>query len=569
MSDALVYDFSQTSRVDPSVFVSKQYLSINDDMNQNYSGGQCVISTSSLSNSNKYLDYRSAYLQIPLLLTLTSDTGADGKMAPATAATSCDYAISLKSWIGSVIHNMTIDLNGTTVAQMTNFLPMYNNFKLLTTLSFNDYQMFSSIGFAKDDALSVTFQTGNSESGIGVCNNENALTFPTVTGVFNRYGKGNEGLVRRQMYFNYNPAAVMGTAANAAAHSTLLSTTHANQLYKSYIFNKINATTSGTVKGVYQQAIIGTVYLKHLHDFFDKMPLSKGIFMKLTLGISNSSVAFTVSSNVISNTVVTNPLGGVQCLQIASALAGNGSRTLPDDNYIASLSVGGKCLNSTQQNIAGVTQSPLSQSISLNVPSYVFQPQMEIAYLSSPVKRIIYKDLYQFNIQNVASGSQINSLISSSIANMKRVICMPFFTAAGNGGSLHQIQSPFDGAGTGTLAPYTQLGNFQVVVSGANTFSSTIKYNYEMWNNHVYGTNSINSGQIDGISSSLIDSLDWETCYGYYVADVSRMLSVEDSVPKSLAIQAQNLSGKEIDVFVFVEYQVDDLQIDLLTGSRV
>ena len=146
---------------------------------------------------------------------------------------------------------------------------------------------------------------------------------------------------------------------------------------------------------------------------------------------------------------------------------------------------------------------------------------------------------------------------------------MPFFTAAGNGGSLHQIQSPFDGAGTGTLAPYTQLGNYQVVVSGANTFSSTIKYNYEMWNNHVYGTNSINSGQIDGISSGLIDSLDWETCYGYYVADVSRMLSVEDSVPKSLAIQAQNLSGKEIDVFVFVEYQVEDLQIDLLTGSRV
>ena len=92
-SDALVYDMSNSSRQDPSVFVKKDWLQINDDNNQNYSGNQVTINTSALSNSNKYLDYHQAYLQVPLLLTLTNNTPAVGALAPATTATSCDYTL--------------------------------------------------------------------------------------------------------------------------------------------------------------------------------------------------------------------------------------------------------------------------------------------------------------------------------------------------------------------------------------------------------------------------------------------------------------------------------------------
>ena len=69
--DALVYDMAQSSRKDPSVFISKQYLSILDEQNGNYSGNQCVINTSQLSNSNRYLDYRQGLIICPLLLSLT------------------------------------------------------------------------------------------------------------------------------------------------------------------------------------------------------------------------------------------------------------------------------------------------------------------------------------------------------------------------------------------------------------------------------------------------------------------------------------------------------------------
>ena len=421
--DSLVFDMANSPRSDAEVFVKKQYLSINDSQNTEYGGNQCVLETSALSNSNRYLDYRQGYLTIPLLLTLTSDTAAAGKLAPATSATSCDYALGLKNWIGgTVVNSLVVDVNGANVVQSSSLLPIYNNFKLMTTLSMSDYQMFSSIGFYPDTGTSVSFQTAASENGIGVANNENSIAFPTATGAFNSYTTGNKGLLKRQMYFNYDIDGLTSTAANSATYGTLLSGDYANQLYKSRIFTKQNATAS--LKGVYQQAITGICYLKHLSDVFNNMPLLKGVFMKMTLGLSNSSVAFTVAANnTITAATVTNSLQGVQPLMISSALAGNGLRSLPADSYIASLSVGAKCLNSIQRNIPGVVTSPLAQSISLQIPSYTFQPQVELSYLSNPIKRISYTDLYQYTIQNVAAGSAINSLVSNGISNMKKVIC--------------------------------------------------------------------------------------------------------------------------------------------------
>jgi hypothetical protein len=565
-SDALVFDMANSSREDPSVFVKKDWLTINDSMNESYVGNEVIIETSALSNSNKYLDYRQGYLQVPLLLTLTSNSVNTFK--PATSATSADHTLGLKNWIGSVFHNLTIEMNGTTICQQTNFLPLYNNFKLLTSLSYGDYQMFSSIGFCPDDALSFVFTNANSENGTaGVSNNQNALAFPTVNAIHNTYHTGNKGFLTRQQYWNFDTAGTTGVGITGTqAYSTLLISTYANQLHKSHIFNKIDG--SATAKGVFQMSCTGICYLRHLHDFFDKMPLLKGVFLRIRLGISNVSVAFTVASSKYTDCSVTNALGGVNPLMLASCHTGNGGKaSLVNDSYIASLAIGGKVLDATQKAITGVQDSPLARSVSLHIASYTMVPQLEIAYLSKPIKRISYEDTYQFTIQKIASGSQINSLISNGISNLKKVICMSVFTASGNQGTMAQIQSPFDGCGGGTLAPLAHLSNFNVVVSGANTFLNSVKYNYEMFQNHVLGTNSVNGGLTDGVGSSFINSQDWETSYGYYVADVGRMLEVEKDVPKSLSIVGQSLSTRETDMYVFAVYGTE-IVVDALTGSR-
>jgi hypothetical protein len=113
MTDKLIFDLSQEIEGSPNVFVQKSWLNILDNMSQNYNANMSVIDTSQLSNSNKYLSYRESYLLMPLMLTLSS-TGAGSTFAPATTATSADYALGLKNWFGTMIHSFTLDYMGTT-----------------------------------------------------------------------------------------------------------------------------------------------------------------------------------------------------------------------------------------------------------------------------------------------------------------------------------------------------------------------------------------------------------------------------------------------------------------------
>ena len=125
-ADKLVFDLSQEVEGQPQVFIKKDWLSILDNMNTNYNSNQTIIDTSQLSNSNKYMSYREAYLSVPLILTLSCATafnaGTASGMSPANSVgagafplpTGCDYAMGLKNWFGSVFHSLTLDMNGTT-----------------------------------------------------------------------------------------------------------------------------------------------------------------------------------------------------------------------------------------------------------------------------------------------------------------------------------------------------------------------------------------------------------------------------------------------------------------------
>ena len=70
------------------------------------------------------------------------------------------------------------------------------------------------------------------------------------------------------------------------------------------------------------------------------------------------------------------------------------------------------------------------------------------------------------------------------------------------------------------------------------------------------------------LTSSLISQQDFEMKYCYHYCDISRMLPIEESVPKAVQIIGQNLSAKAIDIVAFLEYSVS-ISVDVLTGSRV
>jgi hypothetical protein len=304
-------------------------------------------------------------------------------------------------------------------------------------------------------------------------------------------------------------------------------------------------------------------------------PLLKGVYMKATLNLNNTSSSFSVDANDDFTLIsVSNAVGGVNPLMIASAGAGNGNATLGVTSYIANVSVGATCLDSNITSLVGngAIQGALSRNIYLYIPAYTFNPIFEQAYLSAPIKRINYTDVYQYQILNQATNTPFNQLLTNGIANIKSVLAIPFWSATGGAtdlvGNLPAYLSPFDPAGTGTTSPMCLLTNFNVVVSGQNMIYNTQRYSFEQFNNQLYGINSVNGGLTDGLNSSLIDFQAFEQCYCYYYVDVSRMLPVEETVPKSVQLVGQSQAVKHIDLICFIEYGVS-VSIDALTGARV
>jgi hypothetical protein len=396
------------------------------------------------------------------------------------------------------------------------------------------------------------------------------------------------------------------------------SSTTCDTLWKSFIKKKLTGTSASS-PGVIQYSVMATVYLKHIHSFFNMVPLLKGVFMKMTMNLNNTTTAFSAGSAApvgssftyvpydLKVTSVSNPLGGVNPLMIASGAVtlSSGTVSAASATYTASsgglglfpsgstgaavatnacamtlsyrlnISVGSRCLDSTLVGF-GAEETGSSKSVYLYIPAYSFNPVFEQAYLSSPVKEIKYSDIYQYQVLNVAQNGVFNNLVTNGIANIKSVLVLPFYSASDSTGvntglgvaGLPVWQSPFDPAGTGPTSPLCAITNFNVQISGQNAIYNMEKYSFEQFNNQLYGYNAVNGGLTDGLTSGLVSRYDFDNCYCYYYVDVSRMLPVEMTVPKSVQIIGQNLSSRSVDLIVFVEYGVS-ISVDLLTGARV
>jgi len=663
MCDKLVFDLAQEIEGSPSVFVRKDWLNILDNQNQNYNNNQSILDTSQLSNSNKWMNYREAYLLMPLTLTIGNTGGAYGiggtgvqPTAPVwDADTAIDYAYGLKNWFGSMIHSFTLDYNGTTIIQQTPLSNMWNSFKLMTSLSYSDIiTQGDVIGFHPDDcsswewayavAGSATTAPGF-RNGTGVCNNTTFGGFGTTGDLptlarrmtFNS-AEGNKGYIRRIQNINFDLDGVSGIAGSIPSATniapTTLNTTDPqaygslfaggftvgangqsimNQIWKSFIFNK-----TATIQ---QTAVIATVYLKHLHSFFNMVPLLKGVFMKMTMNLNNASTVIACASYTNGGAVtqpvsmscrsVSVPSGGINPIMVSGSVSSTpnlvadivysgsfnlfpvqgslGATSSGFLEYTLNVSVGATCLNSSLSSLAGIRSADLSKSVYLYIPAYTFNPPFESSYLQSPVKSIKYTDIYQYQVLNIPAGGQFNNLITNGIANIKSVLILPYYSVSGvpttasqpawwGGVSINQntgftsgipvYQSPFDPAGSGPTSPLCLFSNFNIQVSGQNAIYNVEKYSFEQFNNQLYGQNSVNGGLTDGLTSGLVGRKEFDMEYCYYYVNVERMLPVEETVPKSVQILGTNNSGKALDLFVFVEYGMS-VSIDAITGARV
>ena len=632
MADNLVYEESLNTEIDQSEFISKKWVYVNDNNSQNYTS-QVVIDSTPLSNAGGWTNWQEAYILMPLVVQLTSATAAS---LPENGAVG-NYAWAFKSGFWNMINSMTVEFNNQNVIQQTPFLNVFRSFKANTAWSLDDLKNVGpTTGFCPDTANSWSycnnFSTSTYSNARGqnypYTNNSNGQStasfeatpaytttaytavslaaqlatsgtlpsnatagtpaFPTVgatTATVKYSGAGsasplsgngvNMGMYQRQQWVNYyqdsgNPVASLGQNIVNPADSCAT-------VYRSGL---VSAGEGSYVWNVYAK-----LRLIDLADYFEKLPLLKGATMRFYINTNQTSITFNTTLGIItqgSSIPTTYPvlsvpsaptvIGGLTCpLMIAGNGFGQGSSPLPADTYTLTVSI----VKNTFASQPGTATTSLN-SCRLYAPVYTMNPLAESKYLSlAPTKKVMYKDIFQYQFQNVPSGP-FNFLVSNGINNIQSVLVVPFiatsnvFTnSAGTANTLIPYSTFLSPFSSSPASPDPiMLTNFNILISGVNLFLNNENYDFEAFAQQLASSNQLNGGLTTGLASGLISEDDFTNLYRYYYGDCSRVLPSEQGVSRSVQIVGNVASKVQVSFMVFVEF-MKEMTIDISTGARI
>ena len=603
--DNLVFEESVNAEIDQSEFISKKWVYINDSNSQNYTS-QVVIDSTPLSNAGGYINWSEGYIVMPLLVQLQSTDPTDLPVGTRLA----DHSWAFKNGFWNMINSMTIEFNNQNIVQQTPFLNVFRSFKAHTSFSQDDLLgEGSTIGYYPDTAGSWNFAPASldtsplSSGGVGLCNNRQAPVviatsplvganiadfnlatpyysstayggiptnttgvdggFLTSTGTANpsafawsEYSQ-NEGFAKRSDWYGYDPV-------NTATGQGLINDAGTcREVYRSF-------KQTQDVAGIVSWEVYAKLRLKDLADYFAKCPLLKGSTIRFYINTNQSSTSFTIDKGAINlhgvpatfNTLVVNTtsvLGGLtQPLMIASTDVGQGCSPLPAGDYTLSTSI---YKNTTSGKSTGL------QACRLYAPVYKMNPLAEQRYLSlAPTKKVEYNDIFQYQFNGLDQNSPFNILVTNGIQDIQSVLVVPFLSASGNGTTYSTLLSPTSTSGA-TPDPIT-LTNFNILVSGVNLFLNNEMYDFEQFNQELKSSNQLNGSLTTGLASGLISEDMFSRGYRYYYGNCARILPSEAGVSRSIQIQGTNVSKKQINLMVFVEFK-RSMTIDISTGARI
>jgi hypothetical protein len=623
MADNLVYEESLNTESDTSEFISKKWVYVNDNNAQNYTS-QVVIDSTPLSNAGGWINWSEGFIVMPLVVQLTGNGIAAG-------TNEANYAWAFKSGFWQMISSMTVEFNNQNIIQQTPFLNVFRSFKANTSFSQDDLKNEgSSLGFFPDTATSWSYTTNFSAGGdnpVGVtstvqgrgqnipfANNADAI-------VTNSYGyvaaaaaatpafwpvtevagvptpavdniiyagaatqiPANSGMAVRQSWNNYN---TLGTpaAGQLLGQGSVNNLDTVNSIYRT----AVSSSAAGTISW----RVYAKIRLKDIADYFEKCPLLKGSTIRFYINTNQSIVNYSLTNATVAAGVVTaNPIltvqsvqvvGGTTCpLMVTSASLGQGSSPLLNAGagtlaYALSVSIFKNNFSSQLTGGIAAAQSALS-SCRLYAPVYYMNPLAESKYLSlAPTKKIMYKDIFQYQFSNIVPNDNFNFLVTNGISNICSVLVVPFISqtnkytpAAGGAQTTIALPSYLSPVCSSPASPDPiAITNFNILVSGVNLFLNNELYDFEAFRTQLLQSNQINGSLTTGLASGLISEIDFSNLYRYYYGDASRILPSEQGVSRSVQIVGQNASKVTCDLMVFVEF-MREMTIDISTGARI
>ena len=312
--------------------------------------------------------------------------------------------------------------------------------------------------------------------------------------------------------------------------------------------------------------IFATIPMSVLHDFFDKLPITRGLSVRLNLYL-NTGITIVENVNGAQHlNIVSYTMPRQTCPFMVSPIAndplvGSGFRILSDCSQVSyNLKIG----NTTQPNCR------------FYASMYSFNPQTEALYISAPERNILYNDIVQYVIPNVGYNQSVNNLITSGISRLRGLLLVPIISGASNQcNGLDAKQSPFSSC-PATVFPYAKITNFQIQISGKPIYNTPLSHTFMFYNTALKPELSINGGSLRslGMSSGCISKSDFENGYGFYYVDLTNIESeAEDNASKSVQVLFQNnvVSGTNnlaIDYYIYLYFQ-KQVAINISNGAFI
>jgi hypothetical protein len=412
-----------------------------------------------------------------------------------------------------------------------------------------------SIGFYKDDSSGIRYTnltTGaGTGAGVGEYNNSNTPALFLATG---GYG-GQAG-------YNYNSAIFerqKDTSRDLSADNDAC--TSIENLTNTLNYCVRAAPTNATSTVTYY--IMATIPLKFVHDFFGKLPLVKGMYLRLNINTNiNATCTVGAAVDVYSsyNTTAQNNVFPFMLTQKGQGVAA------------ATTAV---TITSGIGSVTGFEAHKIRQC-RLYACQYIMSPEADEEYFNRlPSKVIQYNDIQTFQLVNVQAGGSLSLNLTNGISRLRSILIVPFVSSAYHrnaAAAANTTQSP-------SLSPFTScpsttattaiIRSFNVSISGTTIYQENLDYD---WQHYLYETRqsgSINGGLSAGLSSGLISYRDWCNGYRYYYVDLSRRTSqASDNISRSISISGTNGSKIPMDYYVVVNYG-REINLSTLTGALI
>ena len=153
--DRHVYNDQIENEIPTKPFINKEKQIIYD-LNQGVYSNQIQFSTASLqSGAGKWIDFQNSYIEIPFTYAMKSDTDI--------TATANQYMMALKNGSIQLVDSITLQYNGTQMAQQSVYTNIQRNFRILNEFTLEDFKMWGPATFtATDNTLSCRYSNAAS-----------------------------------------------------------------------------------------------------------------------------------------------------------------------------------------------------------------------------------------------------------------------------------------------------------------------------------------------------------------------------------------------------------------------